>query len=75
MSTCVILMTSLFLVGCGKSACEEDADDVCACEGDFADDACEAAEAALEEEITDEIEELCNRHQIECSDFEGPADE
>jgi hypothetical protein len=74
MSTLVILMASLFLVGCGKSACEQDVDDVCACEGDLAEAACSAAEAMLEEEVTDEMEESCEENEISCDDFEVADD-
>ena len=71
MSTRVILMASLFLVGCGKTACEKDADDICACEGELAEAACEAAEAALEGEVTDEMEEACEEAEIDCAVFEA----
>jgi len=70
MSTRVILMASLFLVGCGKTACEQDLDDLCACDGDLATAACEAAEEAMEGEVTDEMEEACEENEIDCADFE-----
>ncbi len=78
------LLTLLFVFGCGgteqsddvdvewgASACEQHMREICACEGELAEAACEAAQAALENEVTKEMEEACEEAEIDCRVFEA----